>query len=182
MILGACQFSGYCFARSSLFPSAFTAALRISRPFLRIGGRADKLPPSQPRYLAPEFLWEGPDLAICWDRFYAPRVASIIFGCAAAGMGLLRLATSQDFAFLAAFAIGLGLGAETDIMAYLTSRYFGLRSFGVIYGFMFAGFALAQGSGTYVMGAVFDIAGSYNVALIFFCIATLIGAGLMLTL
>ena len=34
--------------------------------------------------------------------------------------------------FLAALLIGLGMGAEADIIAYLTSRYFGLRAFGEI--------------------------------------------------
>ena len=72
------------------------------------------------------------------DRFFAPRVAAVIFVCAASGIGLLRIAGSQELAFAAAFSIGLGLGAEVDVMAYLTSRYFGLQSFGSIYGFIFA--------------------------------------------
>jgi MFS family permease len=116
------------------------------------------------------------------DRFFAPRVAAVIFGCAAAGIGLLRITNSQELAFAAAFVIGLGLGAEVDIMAYLTSRYFGLRSFGTIYGFIFAGFGLAGGLGAYLMGAAFDAAGSYALALGLFCIGTFIGAALMLRL
>ena len=39
----------------------------------------------------------------------------------------------------AEFFIGLGLGAEVAIMAFLTSRYFGLCAFGAIYGVMFCG-------------------------------------------
>jgi predicted MFS family arabinose efflux permease len=53
------------------------------------------------------------------DHFSAPRVAAVIFGCAAAGIGLLRIAGSQELAFAAAFFIGLGLGAEVDIMDVL---------------------------------------------------------------
>jgi predicted MFS family arabinose efflux permease len=116
------------------------------------------------------------------DRFFAPRVAAFIFGCAAAGMGLLRIAGSQELAFAAAFLIGLGLGAEVDIMAYLTSRYFGLPSFGAIYGFVFAGFALAGGLGAYLMGAAFDATGSYELALTLCSIVTFIGAALMMRL
>lgn len=116
------------------------------------------------------------------DRFFAPRVAAVIFGCAAAGMGLLRIAGSQGAAFAAAFAIGLGLGAEVDIMAYLTSRYFGLRSFGAIYGFVFACFGLSAGFGAYLMGAGFDATRSYALPLTLFSIATLVGAALMLRL
>jgi MFS family permease len=113
------------------------------------------------------------------DRFFAPRVAAIIFSCAAAGIGLLRISGSQSLAFAAAFLIGLGVGAEGDVMAYLTSRYFGLHSFGAIYGFTFAGFVLGGGSGVYLMDIAFDATGSYAFALTLFCIVTLIGAALM---
>ena len=116
------------------------------------------------------------------DRFFAPRVGAVIFGCAGMGMALLRIADSQSLAFAAAFVIGLGFGAEVDIMAYLTGRYFGLRSFGAIYGFVFAGFGVAAGSGAYLMGAGFDATGSYALPLTLFSIATLIGAALMLRL
>jgi MFS family permease len=116
------------------------------------------------------------------DRFFAPRVASVLFSCAAAGIGLLRVAGSPGLAFAAAFFIGLGLGAEVDVMAYLTSRYFGLRSFGAIYGFVFASFGLAAGLGAYLMGVGFDATGSYELPLALFCAATLIGAALMLGL
>ena len=113
------------------------------------------------------------------DRFFAPRVAALIFACAAAGMGLLGIAGSRALTLTAAFFIGLGLGAEVDIMAYLISRYFGLRSFGTIYGFLFAGFVLAGGLGTYMMGATFDATGSYVLPLTLFCIATFTGAALI---
>jgi MFS family permease len=116
------------------------------------------------------------------DKFFAPRVAGVIFGCVAVGMGLLFIAGSPWAAFTGAFAIGLGLGAEVDIMAYLISRYFGLRSFGAIYGFVFAAFGLSAGSGAYLMGAAFDATGSYALALTLFSIATVIGAALMLRL
>jgi len=116
------------------------------------------------------------------DKFFAPRVAGVIFGCVAVGMGLLFIAGVPWAAFTGAFAIGLGLGAEVDIMAYLISRYFGFRSFGTIYGFVFAAFGLSTGSAAYLMGAAFDATGSYALALTLSSIATVIGAALMLRL
>lgn len=116
------------------------------------------------------------------DRFFAPRVAAVIFGYAAAGMCLLRIAGSPGLAFAAAFSIGIGLGAEVDVMAYLTTRYFGLRSFGAIYGFALASFGLSAGLAAYLMAAGFDATGSYALPLALFCAATLIGAALMMTL
>jgi len=113
------------------------------------------------------------------DRFFAPRVAALIFAGAASGIALLRIATSQGLAFSAAFLIGLALGAEGDVMPYLTSRYFGLRCFGEVYGTIFAGFSLAGGLGPYLMGAAFDANGSYASPLIYFCVAVLIAAALI---
>jgi cyanate permease len=97
-------------------------------------------------------------------------------------MGVLRVGNSLDLAFAAAFCIGLGLGAEVELMAYLASRYFGLRSFGAVYGLIFASFGLAAGFGAFLMGTGFDATGSYALPLALFCIATLTGAALMLCL
>jgi predicted MFS family arabinose efflux permease len=116
------------------------------------------------------------------DRFFAPRVAAAIFGIAALGIGLLRITSSLGIASTAAFFIGLGLGAEVDIMAYLTSRYFGLRAFGTIYGVIFAGFGLAGGLGTYLMGAAYDAGSSYAVALDVCCLVTSMGAIILMRL
>jgi nitrate/nitrite transporter NarK len=80
---------------------------------------------------------------------------------------------------LAAIVLGLAMGAEGDVIAYLTSRYFGLRSFGQIYGLAFAAFALGGTSGPYLMGAVFDCTGSYKPALAAFSVITAISAVMM---
>jgi MFS family permease len=114
------------------------------------------------------------------DRFFAPRVAALIFAGAAAGIALLRIAYSPGPAFAAAFLIGLAMGAEGDVMPYLTSRYFGLRCFGEICGIVFAGFSLAGGLGPYLMGAAYDANRSYALPLLLFCIAVLIAAALMM--
>lgn len=113
------------------------------------------------------------------DRFFAPRVATLIFTGAACGIALLRVVSSPGPAFGAAFLIGLALGAEGDVMPFLTSRYFGLRSFGEICGIIFAGFSLSGGLGPYLMGAAFDAHHSYALPLNLFCVAALVAAALM---
>jgi MFS family permease len=112
------------------------------------------------------------------DRVFAPLVAAVFFSAAALGIALLWLAAAP-LAFAGGFLVGLGLGAEVDIIAYLTSRYFGLRSFGEIYSGAFAAFALAGALGPLIMGASFDLTGSYRVPLIAFLAATLIAIVLM---
>jgi len=113
------------------------------------------------------------------DRFFASRVAALLFGGAAIGIGLLLIGSSPSTAFLGAFLVGLGLGAELDILAFLVSRYFGLRSFAEIYSLVFGAFALAGAFGPLLMGAGFDLTGSYNAPLAVLFTSTLIAAGLM---
>jgi MFS family permease len=99
------------------------------------------------------------------DRFFAPYVSAIFFGGVALGIALLWIGGSTGICFAGAFLVGLGLGAEVDIIAFLISRYFGMRCFGQIYSFAFGGFLLAGATGPLVMGAGFDWTGSYTAPL-----------------
>ena len=82
-------------------------------------------------------------------------------------------------AFAGAFLVGLGLGAEIDLIPYLASRYFGLRDFGKVYSSLFAAFALAGAVGPLIIGAGFDRTGSYIRPLVGFFLAILLAAVLM---
>jgi MFS family permease len=113
------------------------------------------------------------------DRFFATAVAVCFFCGATLGFILLWSGVTGVPAFVAAFLIGLGMGAEGDIIAYLVSRYFGLRAFGEIYGYTFAAFTLGGVVGPLLMGMGFDSTGSYGLVLSAFVIASLIAAGLM---
>jgi len=116
------------------------------------------------------------------DRFFAPRVAAFFFGAAALGILLLWSGVSGSAVFTAAFLVGLGMGAEVDVIAYLTSRYFGLHSFGEIYGYVFGGYALAGALGPWLMGLGFDRSGSYRAVLAGFLVATLLAAVVIMRL
>lgn len=113
------------------------------------------------------------------DRFFGPRVAAFFFGGAAAGIALLGMGGPRWTAFAAAVLLGLGLGAEVDIIAYLTSRYFGLRSFAEIYSYAWAGFVVTQSLGPYLMGLGFEKTGSYVLSLTAFFFAALVAMVLM---
>ncbi|HLJ79387.1 MAG TPA: MFS transporter [Acidobacteriaceae bacterium] len=113
------------------------------------------------------------------DRIFGPRVAATLFGAAAMGILMLWTSHSAGSALAGAFFVGLSLGAEVDVVAFLMSRYFGLRSLGICVAAGFAGFVLAGGIGTFLMGAGFDATRSYTVPLAGFFVAMLIAAGLM---
>src|SRR5205823_2041251 len=61
-----------------------------------------------------------------------------------------------------AVALGLGIGAEVDLMAFFASRYFGMRNYAKIYGTMFGIFAFGVGIGPTLSGASFDLFRSYT--------------------
>ncbi|MFL6429645.1 MAG: MFS transporter [Acidobacteriaceae bacterium] len=107
------------------------------------------------------------------DRFFAPRIAMLFYGACAIGLGILWSGEARSSAMLAAFLVGLGMGSEVELMAYLVSRYFGLRSFATAYGYAFAAFMLAGAAGTLLMGAAYDHFHSYSVPLGCSCVAVI---------
>jgi MFS family permease len=113
------------------------------------------------------------------DRFFGPRVAMLFYGASAVGMAMLWAGSTGNVAMTAAFLVGLGMGAEADIIAYLLSRYFGLRAFGAAFGHAFGAFILAGAIGTLLMGAGFDRTHSYTVPLGGFCIVMVVAVALL---
>jgi MFS family permease len=115
----------------------------------------------------------------CLDRIHGPYVAVFFFVCA--GLGVALLASGVE-PFAGTALCGLGIGAEVDLMAYFVSRYFGLRSFGAIYGLMFALFSLGVGLGPWLMGLSFDYLHSYVPMMLVFEVALVCSCGLLLAL
>jgi predicted MFS family arabinose efflux permease len=100
------------------------------------------------------------------DRVFAPYLAAVIFLVPLLGMlAIWTGAASPVFAILVATSLGFSLGAEVDVIGYLVGRYFGLRRYGQIYGYMFAVFTVGTGAGPYLMGLSFDVTHSYAAAL-----------------
>lgn len=115
----------------------------------------------------------------CLDRIHGPFVAAAFFASAAVGVALLATDLSP---FIGTILCGLGIGAEVDLMAFLVSRYFGLRAFGAVYGLMFAIFSLGVGVGPWLMGLAHDRMHSYVPMMIAFEIGLALTIGLLLSL
>lgn len=116
------------------------------------------------------------------DRFFAARVSFSLLSAAALGTFLLAGADSLAMGLLAAALIGFGMGGEADVTPYLLSRYFGLRSFSVLYGLTWTCYAVAGAIGPVLMGQAFDASGSYGTLLMRLALVTLGAAALMLLL
>jgi predicted MFS family arabinose efflux permease len=107
------------------------------------------------------------------DRLFAPRVAAGFFLLPCLGIGLLMLDTGRVSLFIAVTSLGLALGCEIDMMGFLATRYFGLRQFAELYGYLFAIFAGGSALGPFVMGLVFDFFHMYAPAQAAFILALL---------
>jgi predicted MFS family arabinose efflux permease len=119
----------------------------------------------------------------CLDRFHGPYVATVFYLMAGSGIALIASgAGGLPMAFAGTVLCGMGLGAEGDLLGYFVSRYFGLRSFGTIYGFMIGIFSLGNGVGPFLMGLSFDNTHSYLTAALGFEILLLVCCGLVLFL
>src|SRR5205823_6873068 len=94
------------------------------------------------------------------DRFFAAHVAAVLFLAPIAGFALLASAAGSLPA-VGVTLVGLGLGTEIDLIAFLTSRYLGQRAFGQIYGFCFMLFGLGSSLGRYIRGGVCAPAGPH---------------------
>ena len=108
------------------------------------------------------------------DRLFAPTVAAIFFGLPCIGIYLLIIGAQGGWPLVSAITLGLALGCEIDMIGFMTTRYFGLRRFGELYGYLFAIFAMGSALGPYLMGVTFDAFHSYNVTLAGFVVALLI--------
>jgi MFS family permease len=115
------------------------------------------------------------------DLVFAPYVAVFFFALPLLGIGILLTSSSVALSVAAAILIGISIGAEVDLIAYLQSRYFGLRRFGAIYGYLLAIFMVGSGVGPFAMGVVYSHFSSYSPALIGFGVCLACACAGMLT-
>lgn len=95
------------------------------------------------------------------DKIHAPYVACGFFLAGALGIYLLGISAAYPLLLAACFLIGLTIGAEGDMIAYLIRAYFGRQSFGALFGIAFAGYGLGAVLGPVAIGVYFDRVGSY---------------------
>lgn len=100
------------------------------------------------------------------DRFWAPLVTLPLLALPAVACWVLTGPTlTLSTAFLCAGLLGLASGAETDIVAYFASRYFGMAHYGKIYGVLYLTFGIGSAISPPIYGYVRDVTGNYDLAL-----------------
>lgn len=116
------------------------------------------------------------------DRFHGPIFSAIVMLLPAAGVGLLLTHAGAPAPLFVAIFLGLAIGAEIDMLGFFVSRYFGRRSFGTLYGLVFAAFTIGVGTGPAILGFGYDRFGSYDPILELFLALLLVSAALFLPL
>ena len=96
------------------------------------------------------------------DRIFAPFVAAFFFLLPCLGIYLLDSTISPVVGII---SLGLASGTEIDMIGFLTSRYFGMKRFGQLYGYLFASFVVGSAIGPFMMGLTFERLHSYEPAL-----------------
>jgi MFS family permease len=96
------------------------------------------------------------------DRVRAPLVARVLLILTAMGCWLLTIeGTPTWVAVISVMSMGLAAAAEVDLVAYLSSRYFGMKAYGKIYGWQITAFYLGAAFGPISVGLAYDHFGSY---------------------
>jgi MFS family permease len=116
------------------------------------------------------------------DRFFAPYIAAVFFLLGAVGIGLITSGAGGAVPTFGIVLLGIAAGTEIDMLGYLSSRYFGLRHFGQLYGYIFAVFSAGAALGPYVLGVCFDRFHSYNDALFGYVGLLVLASGLIVSL
>jgi MFS family permease len=91
-------------------------------------------------------------------------------------LGLLALTLEGDLwtIYLSTVLLGLAVGAEFDMIAYMIGEYFGFSSFGEIFSWIYIASLLGGVIGPVATGYIFDWTGSYDLALILSAVLALV--------
>jgi predicted MFS family arabinose efflux permease len=114
-------------------------------------------------------LWQG---LVAFPLLCLPAISAWI---------LLGESITFPLAAMAGFLLGFAAGAESDLIAYLTGRYFGMANYGRIYGMLYMPFGLGSAASPVIYAQVFDRTGSYD-AILTVAIGMFIAGGALLLL
>ena len=110
------------------------------------------------------------------DRLPRPRIMAPFYLVAVFGVLLFETTSNYGLLLLSGGLMGIGLGTEYGVLPYFISRYFGLKAYGVISGTIYAVVTLMLGTTPFLMDVVFDLTGSYRLAINIICAGLVIGA------
>jgi OFA family oxalate/formate antiporter-like MFS transporter len=112
------------------------------------------------------------------DRIGRTWTMFIVFIFQAILMFFLQGLDTYGTLFLASVLIGFNYGANLSVFPSATKDYFGMKNFGVNYGFVFTAWGVGGVLGPVLSGWIFDISQNFNNAYLVASACLLIAAGL----
>ena len=117
-----------------------------------------------------------------FDRFFAPRVAAIIFSLGAIASFALAGFPGLIIAVIATSMFPVAGGAESDFIGYVVGKYYGLKCYGEIFGLIYAMFMVGVAVGPLLFGLAFDAWGDYRIPFLVGGIGLAVTSALLLTM
>ena len=122
-------------------------------------------------------------VGLLFDRLWAPGVAfPVLLLPAVACFMLMGTAANLPAIMAGGFMLGFAAGAESDVIAFLAAKYFGMAHYGRIYGVLYMPFGIGSAISPILYGAVRDATGGYDAMLMAASVMFGIGGALLLTL
>ncbi|MEJ5976197.1 MFS transporter [Novosphingobium sp. PS1R-30] len=110
------------------------------------------------------------------DHFSATILGTVVFTLPVIGCGLMLVDVPGYLVLaLAVASFGITIGAEYDVVFYLVSRHFGLKSFASLMGALLTSGALGGATAPFIAGRLHDSSGGYDQMLM--VLMVLMGAG-----
>jgi MFS family permease len=117
------------------------------------------------------------------DRFWAPGVAFFILAApAVAFLVMSQGGLTAPVLAVCVFLIGFASGVEYDVIAYLVSRYFGMRAYSAVYGCLYIAFGIGAGFSPTLIARAYTAQKTYDPTLLVLAGLLIVGAALLLTL
>lgn len=122
-------------------------------------------------------------IGLLFDRFWAPGIAfpAMLLPALACYL-LMGTESTLPVVMAGGFLLGFAAGAESDVIAFLAARYFGLKFYGRIYGALYMPFGIGSAISPIIYGRIRDVTGSYDLMLMAATIMFATGGALLLTL
>lgn len=105
-------------------------------------------------------------IGLLFDRFWAPGIAfPAMLLPAIACFLLMGTSTTLPVIMAGAFLLGFAAGAESDVIAFLAARYFGMANYGTIYDALYVPYGIGSAISPVLYGTVRDVTGGYDAML-----------------
>ena len=111
------------------------------------------------------------------DHFRKSRIMAIFYFLIGASMFLLAYPHATPALWLFALVFGFSMGADYMLIPLVASENFGTAALGKILALIIMGYSLGQWAGPWLVGRLFDMQHSYDVAWKMIAVLAIIGAG-----